>query len=97
MLIGLALAACGPEEGGGLSKAGVERCQARGGTVIASAGTGGLTCEMPASDAGKSCAVASDCLGFCDPDTFTCTADLSRAGCYSFLDEAGREQAICVE
>lgn len=96
-LVLLGLAACGPDDGDGLTEVGVERCMARSGTVIASTETAGLACEMPSTDAGKACTVASDCSGFCDPDTFTCSAELSRAGCYSFLDDDGEEQAICVE
>jgi hypothetical protein len=96
-LVLVALAGCGPEKDGALTPAGERQCLARGGEVAALGPAAATSCMKPAADAGKSCSVGSDCSGFCDPDTFTCSADISRTGCYAFIDDLGEEQVVCAE
>ena len=70
---------------------------ARGGTVQAAAPDGTTFCQRPSRDAGKACSVASDCTSFCDPDTFTCSAEIPEIGCFSMLDDNGEEVTECYE
>lgn len=67
-------------------------CVAKGGSV---SGIQGQACLMPAADAGKSCAKASDCSGVCMAETRTCSAMDGVFGCYSFLDETGKAVGLC--
>ena len=99
----LALAACvdqaaedGPQ-GKPLTDADRAACLAQGGTV----GRGGLLpdeiCFRPMPDAGQACTRATDCEGMCLADTMTCSKVSPVFGCFEFMDEQGRKQAICVD
>lgn len=97
----LALAACVDDTndrgGKNLDKAARADCLAQGGRV----GFGGLVpdevCFRPTRDAGKACTRASDCEGLCLADTRSCSAEGPMFGCFSFLDENGQAQDICVD
>lgn len=102
MALAVLLAGCTEEppavtQGKPLSPAERAECLASGG----SAGRGGLVpdevCFRPLKDAGKVCTKAADCEGVCLADTKTCSKVTPMFGCYEFLDEQGRQLAICVD
>ncbi|MBL9053974.1 MAG: hypothetical protein JNN02_09620 [Tabrizicola sp.] len=72
-------------------------CLSKGGTVY----LGGIEptelCELPTSDAGKSCKREGDCEGYCQSDTRTCSKVHRGSGFYKYLDEDGQPQEVWID
>ena len=85
------------EQGPAMTTSGPQSCETAGGRM----GLGGTaqleTCFRPEPDAGKSCTRAGDCSGMCLADTKTCSAESPVFGCFSFMNETGQPQEICVD
>lgn len=88
---------CGAARDGALTKAEAADCAAKGGRIGIAGKLGREFCILPAPDAGKSCAKASDCAAWCEAETRTCAPELSPFGCRNYLDETGAEVSICVD
>jgi hypothetical protein len=97
LILVLALAACVGAAAGSLSKADLEECTAKGGRVGIAGLSGNEMCVLPAPDAGKACAKASDCAAWCEADTRTCAKEMYPFGCRSYLTETGEVESICVD
>lgn len=95
----LALAGCQPTDPAEpqINPAKKTACEAEGGTYA----RGGLypdyICFRPTPDGGKSCRKATDCYDTCLADTQTCNKVSPMFGCYSYLDEDGKQVEICVD
>lgn len=83
----LFLAACTPEPDPATT------CAARGGEMVMT--YGGLTCAMPATDAGSACTSSAQCEGLCLADG-TCSASDINSGCTPVLED-GRVVTLCID
>lgn len=83
-----------PEE---LSPAEEAACEARGGYVGWAGFSGVEFCAEPTPDAGQMCRAASDCSGYCEAESRTCSTHFNQFGCYSYLDDTGQVVSICVD
>ena len=102
LALALALAACTPSDGDiptpeRLDAAARSQCEAAGGMVMIAGLSGNEFCAARNPDAGQSCRRATDCRGYCEAGTLTCSTYQSPFGCYSFLDAEGQEVSICVD
>lgn len=72
-------------------------CVAQGGTYERGGLSRHYTCIMPTPDGGKSCSTSTQCSGTCLAQTRSCSKVTPMFGCYSFLDNSGKEVSICVD
>ena len=77
-----------------MSKAERADCLLKGGEIY----VGGILptelCHLPTPDAGKACSRASDCEGYCQSATRTCSKFYMGSGAYDLLDEDGSATTI---
>jgi hypothetical protein len=77
----------------------VERadCLMKGGEVY----VGGIfpteLCALPTGDEGKSCKRASECKGYCESETQSCSKWHMGSGCYDYLNEEGNAESVCID
>ena len=73
------------------------QCIMKGGEVY----VGGIfpteLCALPTVDMGKSCKRASECEGYCESATKTCSKWHMGSGCYDYLNEDGVAGSVCID
>lgn len=76
-----------------------ENCEAFGATWVLT-GIMARKCEKPTPDAGNACKNANDCMRKCiiknSSDASGTCSDFSQNGCFSFLDEDGQRDGLCI-
>jgi hypothetical protein len=97
LLAVLLVAGCVEESPEELSPDEEAACVARGGYVGWAGFSGVEFCAEPTPDAGQMCRAATDCEGYCEAETRTCSTHFNAFGCYSFLDDTGQVVSICVD
>lgn len=95
----LLAAACVPVDPRPTALSPTERanCEARGGFVAVAGFSANEFCAELLPDAGQACRGPSDCTGYCDAQTRTCSTHANPYGCYSYLDADGQVVEICVD
>ena len=78
-------------------KAGKAECDARGGDYAPVGLLRMFACITETRDAGQACAKASDCEGVCYADTRQCSEVTPLFGCFSYLNEQGEVEEICID
>lgn len=93
------MAACTPAEPQPetLSPSACSACEARGGSVAIAGLSGDEFCAERLPDGGQSCRTATDCTGYCDAQTRTCSTHANPFGCHSYLDDTGQVVELCVD
>jgi len=80
-----------------LSPAERAACEAEGGLVAIAGFSANEFCAERLIDGGQSCMRSSECSGYCEAQTRTCSTHNNPFGCYSYLDEDGQAVEICVD